>query len=100
VPLFGPYAVSEREEMIHETLKSLLAYCEGEPWLQANLQALGKSHAEYGVEAGMYPAYVAAFLETLGELLDDRFPPESEKHVGEALEEICGVMCAAGEEAV
>lgn len=100
VPLFGAYAVAEREEMIQETLRSLLAHCEGEPWLEANLQALGRSHAEYGVEAAMYPAYVAELLETLREVLGEAFSAQAEKHVGEALEEICRVMNAAGEGAI
>lgn len=100
VPLFGKHAIAEREEMIQETLKSLLAYCDGETWLETNLRALGKSHAEYGVETTMYPAYVAAFLETLRDVLGDRLSPETVKHVGEALEEICGVMSEAGEASV
>jgi hemoglobin-like flavoprotein len=97
VPLFGEHALAEREEMIQETLKSLLAACEGESWLDANLEALGKSHAEYGVETGMYPAFATAFLETLREILGDRFPSDAEKHFAEMLEGICGVMSAAGE---
>lgn len=97
VSLFGEYALAEREEMIQETLKSLLAACEGASWLEANLEALGKSHAEYGVEAAMYPAFVAVFLETLREILGERFPPDAETHFGEMLEGICGVMSAAGE---
>lgn len=97
VPLFGEYALAEREEMIRETLKSLLAHCEREPWLETNLRALGKSHAEYGVEAEMYPAYVSSFLATLREILGDRLSLTAEKHLGESLDEICAVMSAAGE---
>lgn len=99
VPLFGVYALAEREEMMKETLKSVLAGCEGEPWLEGNLVALGASHAEYGVTAEMYPAFVSAFLETLREILGDRLSPEAEKGFGEMLETVCAVMCEAGESA-
>ncbi|MCR9093071.1 MAG: hypothetical protein NXI30_02530 [bacterium] len=56
VPLVGEYALSEREETIQETRKSWLAHCAGEPWLEADLRALGTSHAEHGVEPRTQPA--------------------------------------------
>lgn len=66
--LFGEYSISEREEMAHETLRSLLAWREGEPWLSENLRALGASHEEYGVENTMYAPFVEATLETIAQV--------------------------------
>jgi hemoglobin-like flavoprotein len=99
VPLFGAHALAEREEMIHETLNSLLAFCDDEPWLEGNLQALGSSHAEYGVTKEMYPAFVSAMLATVREVLGCQLTSEAEKHLGRMLEEICAVMSDAGERA-
>jgi hypothetical protein len=61
-PLFGVHSISEREEMTRETLRSLHAWSEGEPWLRDNLLALGRSHWEYGVTADMYDSFVDAML--------------------------------------
>jgi hypothetical protein len=70
-PLFGVHAIAEREEMIHETLRSLLALSEGEAWLAGNLEALGRSHFEYGVTGDMYGDFVDAFVEVAGPGFED-----------------------------
>jgi len=62
-PLFGVHALAEREEMVRETLRSLYALSEGESWLVTNLEALGRSHAEYGVTSDMYADFVDSFVE-------------------------------------
>lgn len=62
-PLFGVHALAEREEMIRETLRSLLALAEGGGHLAANLEALGRSHFEYGVTGDMYGDFVDTFVE-------------------------------------
>ena len=70
-PLFGVHALAEREEMIRETLRSLLALAEGESWLAGNLEALGRSHFEYGVTGDMYRDFVDAFVEGAASGLDE-----------------------------
>lgn len=70
-PLFGVHALAEREEMIRETLRSLLALADGERWLEGNLEALGRSHFEYGVTGDMYGDFVDAFVEIAGPGLDE-----------------------------
>jgi hemoglobin-like flavoprotein len=97
VPLFGVHALAEREEMMRETLKSLLACCEAEPWLEGNLRALGASHAEYGVTSEMYPGFVEAFVEVVRELLGAALSAEAESSLRSMTGWICGVMAAAGE---
>ncbi len=69
-PLFGVHAIAEREEMIRETLRCLLALAEGESWLAGNLEALGCSHFEYGVTGDMYGDFVDAFVEVAAAELD------------------------------
>jgi hemoglobin-like flavoprotein len=68
-PLFGEHGISEREEMIRETFACVLAHLEGESWLDDNLEAMGKSHDEYGVEGPMYQWFVDSMLDTLEEVL-------------------------------
>lgn len=99
VPLFGVHALSEREEMVQETLRSLLALHERESWLEANLRALGSSHAEYGVTANMYPPFVDAFLATLREQMGSRLSRQAEHELGRMLDEITGLMARAGRQA-
>ena len=57
LPLFGVHSISEREEMMRETLRSLYAWSEAETWLGDYLDALGRSHAKYGVTSDMYDSY-------------------------------------------
>jgi len=98
--LFGEYSISEREEMVRETFRCLLAWLEGEPWLDANLRALGRSHAEYGVEDEMYPPFVEALIES-ARSVTDAVPEESLDASTLALlrgaaEQIVSTMRAAG----
>jgi hemoglobin-like flavoprotein len=75
LPLFGVHSIPEREEMMRETLHSLHALVQGESWLAGNLEALGKSHEEYGVTADMYDSYCDSLIDcarqTLAEPLSD-----------------------------
>ncbi len=96
-PLFGEHAVSEREEMVRETLTSVLAHAEAEPWLDENLVAMGRSHAEYGVEGGSYPDFVAAMLDTLAVVAAGDWTPEIRAAWARALDRITGVMRRAGD---
>lgn len=70
-PLFGRHSLSEREEMMRETLRSLVAMQTGESWLEDNLIAMGRSHDEYGVEDDMYDDYCACFVEAARRVLCD-----------------------------
>jgi hemoglobin-like flavoprotein len=99
LPLFGVHSISEREEMIRETLRSLYAWAEGEPWLGDNLDALGRSHWEYGVTADMYPSFVDAMLECVRELLGDFLDAEKTHDLQVALEAVCTRMRLAGDDA-
>ena len=94
--LFGEHSVSEREEMIRETLASVLAHVEQEPWLAENLEAMGRSHEEYGVESPMYDGYVDCLLETLEEVAGADWQPGCGAAWRAALETITGVMRRAG----
>jgi hypothetical protein len=94
-PLFGVHAIAEREEMIRETLRSLLALAEGESWLAGNLEALGRSHFEYGVTGDMYGDFVDAFVEVAAPGLD-----EAKREVlRRGLARIADSMRRAGDEA-
>ena len=94
--LFGAHSLLEQEEMVRETLVSIVAYAENEPWLQANLEAMGKSHAEYGVEDPMYDWMVECMLEALGGILGEECRDEYDPAWRRALDHRTGVMRAAG----
>lgn len=96
VPLFGEHGQNEREEMLRETLASVLAHAEGQPWLDENLRAMGRSHAEYGVEDRHYPQFVAALLDTLDEVMGSDWSPETSAAWRRALERLTRVMRRAG----
>ena len=94
-PLFGLYSLSEQEEMMRETLRSLHALAEGETWLKGNLSALGASHEEYGVTGDMYPAYVDAMLECAKELMGDVLDADAQQALRSGLDSVTSVMVAA-----
>ena len=95
--LFGEHGISEREEMIRETLASVLAHLEGEPWLADNLEAMGKSHGEYGVEGPMYDWFVDCMLDTLEEVHGDGWNSEYREAWRAALEYLTDTMRRAGD---
>ena len=97
--LFGAHSIAEREEMMRETLRALLALCEGESWIEENLAALGRSHWEYGVTTDMYDCLVDALLDCSREMLGERLDEEAESSLRLALSEIARLMSSAGESA-
>ncbi len=94
--LFGNHSLSEQEEMVRETLVSVVAYIENEPWLETNLVAMGKSHAEYGVKDHMYEWMVECMLDALERILGVRHRDEYVPAWRNALLHITDVMRAAG----
>jgi hemoglobin-like flavoprotein len=94
--LFGEHSLSEQEEMVRETLVSILAFVEQEPWLQTNLEAMGKSHAEYGVEDRMYDWMVECMLDAVERILGAECRDEYHPAWRTALGHLTGVMRAAG----
>ncbi len=99
LPLFGTHSIAEREEMMRETLRSLLALYEGESWLEENLAALGRSHWEYGVTTDMYDSLVDTLLDCSREILGDSLDESAESSLRLALSEIARQMSSAGEAA-
>jgi len=98
-PLFGERAASEREEMMSETLNSLLAWHDDEPWLASNLDAMGASHWEYGTTAEMYGAFIVSFLACARALAGEAWSDAAEDALGLALLGITEPMQAAGDRA-
>jgi hemoglobin-like flavoprotein len=93
--LFGKHSLSEQEEMVRETLVSVVAYVENEPWLQINLEAMGKSHSEYGVEDHMYDWMVQCLLDALERVLGADWRDEYEPAWRSALGYVTDTMRAA-----
>jgi hemoglobin-like flavoprotein len=93
--LFGEHGINEREEMIRETLASVVAHVEDEPWLDDNLEAMGRSHAEYGVEGPMYDWYVESMLETLEQVDRMDWEHDCRQAWRSALERLSTTMRAA-----
>lgn len=94
-PLFGVHALAEREEMVRETLRSLLALADGEPWLAGNLAALGRSHFEYGVTGDMYGDFVEVFVEVAARVAG--LSPSDAQTLRAGIGEIASAMRRAGD---
>ena len=98
-PLFGVHPMAEQEEMMRETLRSLHGWLDGEPWLAGNLEALGRSHWEYGVTDDMYDSFIDAMLACSLETISDAFDDERQTVFRAALHVALEPMRAAGNEA-
>ncbi len=98
-PLFGAYAIAEREEMVRETLRCLLATATREAWLPGNLEALGRSHAEYGVTSDMYAPFVESLIECARESVVESLSGDEEAALRSGLEHVTRQMRQAGESA-
>ncbi|MCP4007678.1 MAG: hypothetical protein GY725_26145 [bacterium] len=96
--LFGKHSLSEQEEMVRETLVSVVAWIEQEPWLQTNLEAMGKSHHDYGVEDRMYDWMVECMLDALGRVCGEGWRDGHARAWRSALGHLTDVMRAAGAE--
>jgi len=94
--LFGRESLSEREEMVRETLVCALAHIEGEPWLIGNLEAMGASHQEYGVRDEMYVWWVDCMLAALAEMFAADWDRAMAIAWRSVLEALCEPMRAAG----
>ncbi|MCP5070455.1 MAG: globin [bacterium] len=94
--LFGEHSLSEQEEMVRETLISVVAWLEREPWLQTNLEAMGKSHSEYGVEDRMYDWMVECMLDALERVSGAKWRDEYEPAWRSARGHLTDVRRAAG----
>lgn len=97
--LFGEHSISEQEEMIRETLASLVAHLEDEPWLDGNLEAMGKSHREYGVEDAMYDWFIDCMLDAVEHVSPEAAEPPAREAWRRALARLTGVMREAGRRA-
>jgi hemoglobin-like flavoprotein len=93
--LFGRESISEREEMVRETLASALAHVDAEPWLLGNLEAMGASHEEYGVRSEMYERWAESMLVALAHVLTD-WDAAAERVWRCVLLAICAPMREAG----
>lgn len=91
-PLFGVHAVSEREEMLQETMRCLVAFCDDAPWLEGNLRALGASHLEYGVEDAMYPPFADVVVAQLAGRVAPALSREEKEALRGGLEALCAAM--------
>ena len=90
--LFGAYPLSEQEEMMRETLRSIIGLLEGSPWLAGNLRALGESQAEYGVTSDMYASFIEVMHECAVELLGEVVEKPALEALSLAIVSICEMM--------
>lgn len=97
--LFGTHSIAEREEMMAETFRSLVALQGGESWLEGNLTALGHSHAEYGVTPDMYRSFVEVWIECTREILGETIEEAGVAALRDAVAEVARQMSDAGQRA-
>jgi DNA-binding winged helix-turn-helix (wHTH) protein/hemoglobin-like flavoprotein len=65
--LFTRSEPTVQRRMFGETLVALAEHADDEGWLDAHMTALGRRHAEYGVEDAMYAWVREAFLDAVRE---------------------------------
>ncbi|GEM_PF-3090809 len=95
-PIFGEHSISEQEEMVAETFRAIVAWVDGEPRLATNLDALGESHVEYGVEDAMYRPFVDALVETAASCAGQDEASPGIRMLRESLEVITTRMSVSG----
>ncbi|MCP5055496.1 MAG: globin [bacterium] len=73
-----------------------MAWVEQEPWLQTNLEAMGNSHSEYGVEDRAYDWMVECMPDALEQVPGAKWCDEYEPAWCSTLGHLTDVMRAAG----
>ena len=97
--LFSRTDMAAQRKNLMQTLTVVVKSIDNlEPLIPA-VEALGRRHAGYGVEATHYATVGQALLDTLALGLGDAFTPDAREAWGEAYELLAGVMLAAGGEA-
>jgi len=90
-PLFSS-DIRPQEEMLRESIVAVLDHLDDAPWLQRNLGALGRSHADKGVTAPMYGAVAECMVAAMEELGGEGWTPAMSAEWMAALEAVSGLM--------
>ena len=79
-----------QQQMLNETLTSVIDHLEDADWVKSNMEALGLRHQGYEVTDEMYDMWIDALVETLQQLSGDAWSEHLERVWREQLEMICG----------
>lgn len=97
--LFRKTDMAAQRKNLMQTLTVVVKSIDNLAPLIPAVEALGRRHAGYGVEAKHYATVGQALLDTLQAGLGDAFTPDARDAWGDAYELLAGVMLAAGGEA-
>ena len=97
--LFSRTDMAAQRKNLMQTLTVVVKSIDNLAPLIPAVEALGRRHAGYGVEAKHYATVGQALLDTLQAGLGDAFTPDARDAWGDAYELLAGVMLAAGGEA-
>ena len=97
--LFSRTDMEAQRKNLMQTLTVVVKSIDNLAPLIPAVEALGRRHAGYGVQAKHYATVGQALLDTLQAGLGDAFTPDARDAWGDAYELLAGVMLAAGGEA-
>lgn len=92
-----PDDMTEQRKKLVQTLAAVVAALERLDTVLSTIQALGARHRGYGVEEDHYPLVGLALIETLREMLGDRFDGELEQAWRDAYRLVATAMIEAGQ---
>lgn len=75
-PLFGRRSEEAQAKMLQDAIVAVVEHLDNESWLHDQLQALGRTHADYGVTPEMYAWVGECLLQALADLSGDRWDAE------------------------
>jgi hemoglobin-like flavoprotein len=94
-PMFAFTDMDKQRKVLMQTLAVVVKGIDRLDTLLPAVEALGRRHAGYGVQASHFATVGQALLETLEVGLGDAFTPEVRAAWAEAYEILAGVMIAA-----
>ena len=97
--LFSRTDMEAQRKNLMQTLTVVVKSIDNLAPLVPAVEALGRRHAGYGVQAKHYATVGQALLDTLQAGLGDAFTRDAREAWGDAYELLAGVMLAAGGEA-
>lgn len=84
-------SLAPQQQMLNETLTSVIDHLEDASWVKSNMEALGIRHQDYEVTGEMYDWWIEVLIDTLRELSGDAWSERLDRVWREQLEFICGI---------
>jgi hemoglobin-like flavoprotein len=93
---FGNQSRAAQAQMVRETLMYAYDHIEDEPWVRANLEALGLKHHGYEISQEMYGWFVESLIRVFRGCVGAEWSDELEGEWRRVLSHLSNLMCQAG----